>query len=69
LNSTPTITADWEKPSDQRWTVPIGGGIGKLVRIGQLPVDFNVQYFTHVEKATNGAGWSLLFSVNFLFPK
>jgi len=30
LTSTPIISADWGKPSDQRWTVPFGGGIGKM---------------------------------------
>ncbi|MBW2573002.1 MAG: neuromedin U [Deltaproteobacteria bacterium] len=69
LNSTPTITADWEKPSDQRWTVPFGGGIGKLFFFGKQPVDFNIQVFKNVEKPDLGAEWSVLFSTNFLFPK
>jgi hypothetical protein len=30
-----TVEADWEAPSNDRWTVPIGGGFGKHFKIGQ----------------------------------
>ena len=42
LTSTPIITADWERSSSDQWTVPFGGGIGKLHRFGKLPVDFKL---------------------------
>jgi hypothetical protein len=35
LTSSPSIPANWEADSDNRWTVPIGGGVGKVHRIGQ----------------------------------
>jgi len=69
LTSTPIITANWEKPSDQTWTVPFGGGIGKLTRFGNQPVDFKLQAFGNVEKPDGGPEWSLQFAVKFLFPK
>jgi hypothetical protein len=69
LSSTPTITANWEADEDERWTVPFGGGVGKLVRFGKLPVDFKGQGFVNVEKPKNAADWSLQFQVKFLFPK
>ena len=69
LTSTPVMTADWEKPSDQQWTIPLGGGIGKLARFGKQPVDFKLQGFGNVEKPDGGPEWSLQFAVKFLFPK
>jgi len=27
------MTADWEAKAGQRWTVPLGGGMGKLFRL------------------------------------
>jgi hypothetical protein len=69
LTSTPIMTADWEKPSDQRWTVPLGGGVGKLTRFGKQPVDFKLQAFSIVEQPDGGPEWSLQFAVKFLFPK
>lgn len=69
LTSTPIMTADWEKPSGQQWTIPLGGGIGKLTRFGKQPVDFKLQGFGNVEKPEGGPEWSLQFAVKFLFPK
>ena len=69
LTMTPTITADWEKPSGSQWTIPVGGGIGKLHRFGKLPVDFKLQAYTNVEKPTGGPEWSMMFAVKLLFPK
>lgn len=39
-NVTPIMTADWEKPSGEQWTIPLGDDIGKLARFGKQPVDF-----------------------------
>ncbi|MCZ6786599.1 MAG: neuromedin U, partial [Planctomycetota bacterium] len=39
LASGPLITANWEAASGQKWTVPIGIGVGKVVRIGKRPVN------------------------------
>jgi hypothetical protein len=69
LTSTPTISADWEADSDDRWLVPVGGGVGKLVRFGSRPVDFKLQGFWNVEKPDGAAEWSMQFQVKLLFPK
>jgi len=34
LTSAPIITANWQATSGNKWTVPIGGGFGKIQRIG-----------------------------------
>src|SRR6188474_3547001 len=34
LTSSPLITANWEADDDNRWTVPMGGGIGRIFKIG-----------------------------------
>jgi hypothetical protein len=38
LTSVPIITANWEAEGE-KWTVPFGGGGGKLLKLGKLPVD------------------------------
>jgi len=67
--STPTMTADWEANSDDRWTIPIGGGMGRLVRFGNTPVDFKGQVFYNVEAPEDVGDWSVQFQVKLLFPK
>ena len=69
LTSTPIITADWEADNDQRWTVPFGGGGGKLVRIGKTPMDLQAQAFHSVVKPDFAGDWSLRLQLKLLFPK
>ena len=69
LTSSPTFVADWEADSDNTWTVPIGGGVGRLVRFGNQPVDFKVQSFWNAEHPDNTPDWNVQFQVKFLFPK
>ena len=69
LTSAPIITANWEADSGERWTVPFGGGFGKVFRIGKQPMNINTQVFYNVEKPTNGAEWQWRFQLQLLFPK
>jgi len=69
LSMTPIITADWEADSSNRWSIPFGGGIGKLHRFGNQPVDFKLQAYGYAESPDNGPDWSTMFAVKFLFPK
>ena len=69
LTSSPIITANWEADSDNRWTVPIGGGFGKIHRIGKLPVNVSLAAFYNVETPDGGPEWSLRFQIAFLFPR
>lgn len=69
LNSVPIMTANWEANSDDRWTVPIGGGVGKIQRIGKLPVNFQLGAYWNAVKPDNGPDWQLRFQVQFMLPK
>jgi hypothetical protein len=50
LSSVPIITANWEASSGNTWTVPMGGGVGKLFRLGKLLV--NTQLQPHMDSTT-----------------
>lgn len=69
LSATTTMTANWEADSGDEWTVPLGGGFGRLIRFGKQPVDFKLMSYWNVEKPEFGADWSLQFTVKFLIPK
>ena len=70
LTSSPIVTANWKADrSKDTWTVPVGGGGGKIVHLGRLPVNLQLQAFDNVEKPEFGADWTLRFEVQFLFPK
>src|SRR5271165_3962848 len=70
LTSSPIITANWLAQSSDRWTLPIGGGVGKLFKLGKLPVNTQLAAYCNVAKPQQGgADWQLRFQVQFLFPK
>jgi hypothetical protein len=69
LVSAPIITADWEADSDNTWTIPFGGGVGKIFRIGKLPLNGQVSGYYNVEKPDFGPDWQLRIQLQFLFPK
>jgi hypothetical protein len=69
LTTSPVITANWEARSDNRWTVPIGGGIGRIFKIGDQPVNAQLTaYYNIVTPDDIGANWQLRAQWTFLFP-
>ena len=50
LISSPIITADWKATNGKGWTVPLGGGIGRIFRIGTQPFNTSLQAFWNAVK-------------------
>jgi hypothetical protein len=69
LTSSPVITADWEASSGDRWTVPFGGGVGKIFRVGKQALNAQAQIYYNVEKPDFVGDWALRLQLQFLFPK
>jgi len=69
LTSQPVFTANWEAESGEQWTVPIGGGVGRVYKIGKQPVNTIVQAYYNIDKPTFGADWQIRIQFTFLFPK
>ena len=67
LTSSPNIIANWY--ADDKWTVPLGGGIGKLHKFGNQPVNIRLESYYNVEKPKGAPDWAVRFTVQFLFPK
>ncbi len=71
LTSTPSILANWEADQKRnRWTVPIGGGVGKVIFRGEKhPINIRLQSFYLLEKPDIAPDWSILFNFRILFPE
>ena len=70
VTTSPLITANWEADSDNTWTVPVGGGFGRVFRVGQQNLNMQLQSFYNIEEPDDiGPEWSIRFQVQFLFPK
>jgi hypothetical protein len=69
LTSSPIITANWQATSGNKWTVPVGGGFGKIQRIGGLPFNLSVAAYENVVRPDPGADWELRLQIALLLPK
>lgn len=63
------ITANWEADSDNRWTVPLGRGVGKIFKIGNQAINSRIEAYYNVVKPDSAPNWQLSFTWQFLFPK
>ncbi len=66
LTSSPIITSNWKSDG---WTVPLGGGVGKIFHLGRLPVNTQLSGYYNVVTPNNGPDFQLRVQVQFLLPK
>jgi len=64
LNSESTY--NWK---DRQWTIPFNLMVSQLVKIGEVPVQFQLGGRWYAEGPDGGPNWGLRFGVTFLFPR
>ena len=69
LKSGPVITYNHEADSGNKWTIPVGGGFGRVFNWGKQPVNLSVAAYGLADKPDGGANAQLQASLVFLFPK
>jgi hypothetical protein len=53
VGSSPNITANWIA-SGNKWTVPLGGGVGKVIRLGDQPIKLGLEaYYNAIRPVAN----------------
>jgi hypothetical protein len=70
LTTGPIITANWNASHQDMWTVPVGGGFGKIIKLGgKLPLNLQLAAYYNVVTPTSGADWQLRCQLQVLLPK
>jgi hypothetical protein len=69
LSSSPVISANWKAASGNVWTVPVGGGVGRIMRLGMQPVNISAQFYGNAKRPFVGSPWGMRLQIAFLFPK
>jgi len=69
LTTSPVITANWLAASDQRWTLPIGGGVGRVFKLGDQPVSAYVSGYYNAIRPDGAPNWQLRAELSLLFPE
>jgi opacity protein-like surface antigen len=68
LTTSPVITANWLAAPDQRWTVPLGGGFGRIFKLDDQPVSANIAAYYNVINPVGAPDWQLRAQLSLLFP-
>ena len=66
LYSNSTISSNWTADRNNRWTVPVGGGVGKIFMAGKLPLSASLQMFANVVTPSGAPTWGANFQFAFL---
>ncbi len=67
VSSAPIITDD-ETASGRKWTVPLGGAAGRIIKLGgKLPVKFSLGAYYNVVTPQYGAKWQIQSVVAVIF--
>jgi hypothetical protein len=67
--SSPVLTSNWAATDGGRWTVPVGGGVGRLFKIDDQAVNTRIQGLYNAVRPDLGPRWQLQIQVQLLFPK
>ena len=69
LLSDSVITVDWKINSGDKVTLPLGGGIGRIFKVGNQPMNMRVEAYYNVVHPDAGPNWTIGGTIQFLFPK
>ena len=69
LTSSPIMTVNWQAKGPNQWTVPMGGGVGKIFHFGRLPVNSQFAGYYNVARPDFAPNWQIRLQVQLMFPK
>ena len=47
---------------------PLGGGMGRIMKLGAQPVNLGLQFYGNAVHPPGGSSWTMRLSIAFLFP-
>ena len=67
--TSPIIEANWRAASGSVWLVPVGGGVGRVTRMGKQPINVTAQFYGNAARPTGSSPWSMRLQFDLLFPE
>jgi hypothetical protein len=68
INTDPVITANWQLAGNKAWTLPVGGAIGRVIKVAdKLPVNIQVGAYYNALRPEFGATWQLRTEITLIF--
>ena len=69
LVTSPINTADWRASSGNEWVIPLGGGAGRIMRLGPQPVNITAQLYGNPVHPEGASPWGMRLQIQLLYPK
>lgn len=69
LDSGPMLTANWNAPEGEQWTVPVGAGFGKVFKAGNQSMKLQGEYYYNVVAPIGAPDWTIQILFVLLFPQ
>jgi hypothetical protein len=81
INTGPIVTANWnnkaagdaadgnDTTSGGRWTIPFGGGVGRIMRMGYQPVNISANFYGNAIHPLGASSWGMRLQLALLFPQ
>jgi hypothetical protein len=81
LTSAPIVSANWSDKANgdaatgndttagSVWTVPVGGGAGRIMRLGYQPVNIAVNFYGNAVHPPGASSWGMRLQIALLYPK
>lgn len=67
ISTSPIVTANWTS-AQNKWAVPLGGGVAKTFKVGDQLMSLSAQYYTYVARPVTSPQTNLKISWSLLFP-
>jgi len=67
VGTSPIITANWRVSGDKAWTLPVGGHVGRVIRIGKQPINLLLGAYYNTLRPEFGSFWQIRSQLTFLF--
>jgi hypothetical protein len=71
VTSSPILSANWTATAGNIWLVPLGGGFGRIFKVGSQPVNGSVSAYYNVSRpdAMPSPTWQLRAQITVLYPR
>jgi len=68
-SSVPAMSVKWNAADGEKWSIPLGGGIGKMTLMKKIGFDAKIQFYGFAAAPTGGPTWGMQVQAKFIFPK
>ncbi len=67
VGTSPILTANWLAAGNNAWTIPLGMNVGRVIKLGKLPINLSGGAYANVVHPDFAATWQLRTQITFIF--